>query len=191
MPVTHFAPKMKIWKKIFFWFQGGSNPWPQDYWPDALTSWAMFFQNPIIFIKLSIIRFIERTKIDIRGQWDHFLGWVKLPYSMSNNEQFLLRIIGLCWPIFQWSRFFSPQYWVMLFTFCAIVTHILFVLWLWLLLLWPYAHCGKKKRDHWNIGQHKPIIRSKNCSLYKAIFTTPKNGLIDCGYRFLFVQWSE
>ena len=97
-------------KKKFFWFQGGSNPWPHDYWPDALTSWAKFFQNPIIFIKLSIIRFIERTKIDIHGQWDHFLGWVKLPYLISNNEQFLLRKIGLYWPIFQWSRFFFPQW---------------------------------------------------------------------------------
>ena len=35
----------KFEKKNFFCLQGGSNPWPYDYWPDALTSWAMFFSK--------------------------------------------------------------------------------------------------------------------------------------------------
>ena len=93
-------------KKKIFWFQGGSNPWPHDYWPDALTSWAMFFSKPNYFHQAVNYSLHWTNKNRYPRSIRPFFGVVKIALY---NEQFLLRIIGLCWPIFQWSRFFFPQ----------------------------------------------------------------------------------
>ena len=93
-------------KKIFFWFQGGSNPWPHDYWPDALTTWAMFFSKPNYFHQAVNYSLHWTNKNRYPRSMRPFFGMGKIALY---NEQFLLRIIGLCWPIFQWSRFFFLQ----------------------------------------------------------------------------------
>ena len=94
-------------KKIFVGSQGGSNPWPHDYWPDALTSWAMFFSKLNNCHQAVNYSLHWTNKNRYPRSIRPFFGVVKIALY---NEQFLLRIIGLCWPIFQWSRFFFPQW---------------------------------------------------------------------------------
>ena len=107
LPVAHFAHKMKNWKKkFFFWFQGGSNPWPHDYWPDALSSWAMFFSKPNNFHQAVNYSLHWTNKNRYPRSMRPFFGMGKIALY---NEKFLLRIIGLSRPIFRWSRFFFPQ----------------------------------------------------------------------------------
>ena len=106
LPVIHFASKMKIWKTKSFWLQGGSNSWPYDYWLDALTSWAMFFSKPNNFHQAVNYSLHRTNKNRYPRSMRPFFGMGKIALY---NEHFLLRIIGLCWPIFQWSHFFFPQ----------------------------------------------------------------------------------